>query len=488
MSTLNKYTGANGGSFHTAENWELGHVPTTGEYACANAKTGIVISENITCDEIGTYASGTGAAGGTFVCSTDGLTLTCNVTAGTTVCLTLSHTGTETNAITVEGAATGGSDTAAYGITNATGTLNCTTAIGGTGTSTYGISNASTGIVNCTTAIGGTASYAFGIYNASTGIVNCTTAIGGTGSGYGIYNAATGIVNCTTAIGGTASGYGIYNAALGTVNVPSQTQITTTASSIGNVGTGSINVTGNITGAVSASIAPVIINSAGGTVNVTGSVIADKGAISETLGLIQNTGIGTINVSADVTGGSVANAIAISNTGAGSVVVSGTTTGGSHATNTPAIYNSNAGATIDIIHATTGAYPALTSTVACTAIIIRGNETGANYIRPLVSAAMQIWKCSATLGQNITIQDTTGANQVFSNVVASGNYPAVTDVRFGISYANGDTLTGTCHVPTADLVAKGVDIDNTVGEAILTEAALQESIASLLGATIVAFK
>ena len=57
--------------------------------------------------------------------------------------------------------------------------------------------------------------------------------------------------------------------------------------------------------------------------------------------------------------------------------------------------------------------------------------------------------------------------------------PPVSAVRFGTSFANG-TLTGTCKVPSQNSVNVGVPVDNTVGTAFLTPAALFDtSVASL---------
>jgi hypothetical protein len=46
------------------------------------------------------------------------------------------------------------------------------------------------------------------------------------------------------------------------------------------------------------------------------------------------------------------------------------------------------------------------------------------------------------------------------------NQANASDVRSGVSYASG-LLTGTCNVPSANSVALGIPVDNTVGLAVL---------------------
>jgi hypothetical protein len=51
----------------------------------------------------------------------------------------------------------------------------------------------------------------------------------------------------------------------------------------------------------------------------------------------------------------------------------------------------------------------------------------------------------------------------------TGQMPAATDVRSGVSYASG-ALTGVAYIPSASSVAFGVPVDNTTGTATLTAA------------------
>jgi hypothetical protein len=57
-----------------------------------------------------------------------------------------------------------------------------------------------------------------------------------------------------------------------------------------------------------------------------------------------------------------------------------------------------------------------------------------------------------------------------------GQMPAITDVRFGTSYASG-ALTGSAYIPAAASVGFGVPVDNTTGTAVLTPAEIRATLA-----------
>jgi hypothetical protein len=57
-----------------------------------------------------------------------------------------------------------------------------------------------------------------------------------------------------------------------------------------------------------------------------------------------------------------------------------------------------------------------------------------------------------------------------------GQMPAITDVRFGTSYASG-ALTGSAYIPAASSVAFGVPVDAGSGTAVLTPAEIRATLA-----------
>lgn len=65
----------------------------------------------------------------------------------------------------------------------------------------------------------------------------------------------------------------------------------------------------------------------------------------------------------------------------------------------------------------------------------------------------------------------TNTNKTLVDPNASGTHPTPSNVRSGVVYASGN-LTGTLAVPAANSVAAGVAVDNTVGTAALTPAAV----------------
>jgi hypothetical protein len=80
-------------------------------------------------------------------------------------------------------------------------------------------------------------------------------------------------------------------------------------------------------------------------------------------------------------------------------------------------------------------------------------------------------ECRINLQPNsvVIFRDVSGNAVTLVNPSSVVTPPAVTDVRFGVTY-NAGNLTGTCAVPAASSVAAGVAVDNTVGTAVLTQA------------------
>ena len=71
---------------------------------------------------------------------------------------------------------------------------------------------------------------------------------------------------------------------------------------------------------------------------------------------------------------------------------------------------------------------------------------------------------------------TTGSIKTLVDTAAtSGILPAASDVRSGTVYSSGN-VTGTCLIPNASTVAFGTPVDNTTGTAILTPASLRTAL------------
>jgi hypothetical protein len=202
-------TSAASGNFSAGATWTGGVVPTTGDEARASTGHTVTIDVNTTCDEI------SNAGTGIFTLA-DGVTLTANVThksttvnrnllqftaaspavgtiVGNILGATVSSTtvfgaviNTSTGALTITGNVTGGSSTIAIGANNASaGSITVTGNVtGGSASTAYGINNASTGTLNITgNCTGGSTSTTYGANNNSTGTLNITgNCTGGTGA------------------------------------------------------------------------------------------------------------------------------------------------------------------------------------------------------------------------------------------------------------------------------------------------------------------
>jgi hypothetical protein len=226
-------------------------------------------------------------------------------------------------------------------------------------------------------------------------------------------------------IGGANNSPGIQNSGTGILNVVGTVTGGPSNGGVGcrNVGTGITNITGIVSGSVSGG---------GGT-----------GA--------DNPNVGTLNVVGNVVGGNFAGfSYGINNSSTGTAIIVGNVTATS-ATN--AFVSSNAYA----INKISGN------------IINHSNGTAAIYATRYVVDRVPT---------NSVIQYS-NVNMFTTDSLSAFSMPPVSAVRFGTSFANG-TLTGTCKVPSQNSVNVGVPVDNTVGTAFLTPAALFDtSVASL---------
>ena len=236
----------------------------------------------------------------------------------------------------------------------------------------------------------------------------------------------------------SATFVGVVNGPISTVN----------NSAIKNSGSGTLTLVGSLIGQSSSGASPTVVsNSSTGNINFTGTVVGGSG--TNTRGL-DNSSVGTIIVTGNVAAGTGSSAFGINNSSTGTAIIVGNVTATS-ATN--AFVSSNASA----INKISGN------------IINHPNGTAAIY-----AASYRV----DPIPQNSFIQYS-NVNQFSTDSLSAFSMPPVSAVRFGTSFANG-TLTGTCKVPSANSVNVGVPVDNTVGTAFLTPAAIFDtSVASL---------
>lgn len=268
-------------------------------------------------------------------------------------------------------------------------------------------------------------------------------------------------------------------------------------------------IVGNLTmGAVDNAIG--VNNWGNGTLTITGDLLGDP--IRRNAHTLLHSGEGTTNITGNCTGGGLDTCHAVMFTGPGVVSIVGNCTGGTGGT------DSNACCGVAISGNGT-LY--ITGTVACGAtgsafgLQVLSTSTGQIYVIGSVRAVgvSAIWNASRTARMYLTgpfyTAGSLGINPLYARswmwhqTVTSSTFlqlrisdgvtnynlvtqdsvagtPAVGDVRFGTTFGVGDVLTGTMRVPDVGSVALGVPVDNTVGTAILTAAAIRAELATEL--------
>lgn len=473
-----RYAVASGNWSNTAT-WDGGTFPTSADDVYADGKT-VTIDQNITVLSLTNAIRSGGTTGGIFQITNSGYTITANNFYAVTAQLLSSTT---TGVLTINGNIPSTSAAlTTLAITGIGSNITFNGNVGGSGvaSSTYGISvsgantllNLTGNLTNPTTNINTSAVI---VSNNSRAIINGIITGPNANAGIGTFhnnsiNATGSIINGTCIYGVGNDTPAISNIA-GSITVINGNQTAVGGNSgyyaIKNAANATMTINGDCYGALSASPsnAFIAINVGSGILNINGSVTQRSVGFSGTFGLVHNFSTGTINISQNVTGGSVANTIGISNASTGTINVTGNITGGSHATNTPAIYSTTAG-TIDVTgSATAGLYPALFSTSLTATHILRGNITNVAGVPAYFAYNIKV---SPTAVQTATMQDTSNVDRLFSTSNISVGAPAVTNVRAGIVYGSTNELTGTMIVPTPGNVRKGVLTDATVGTAELT--------------------
>jgi hypothetical protein len=305
-----------------------------------------------------------------------------------------------------------------------------------------------------------------GTFNHTTGGLTITsTALGVGASNLIAYNHSSGTNTLTVVTNVVANVIGGITITTGNVNI-SMPQITITSVSgagglvkngadtlnfIGNVlngstasdntvlqlNTGIVNVTGNVTGGGAPGNSAIGITVAGATLTVTGNIIG--GANTGVTHGIRITS-GNLTVIGNVTGGPSSQGGGVASSTTGNITVTGTITAGD---NTIALQSNQSSATVQV------SGPLINS---------------ANGIAALYATRYFIIGTSTT----ITAQSSVGVNNIFYNNTSILDALSASNVRDGIPYGLGGTLTGTLKVPLPSQVITGVETDNTIGTWALT--------------------
>lgn len=279
-----------------------------------------------------------------------------------------------------------------------------------------------------------------------------------------------------------------------------------------------LTIVGTITGGTTPSVRWMATN---GTVNIVGNIVGGTGGNAF---LYDGGGSGVVNITGNVTGGTAANAFGVGASASGAVInITGNVTGGS---NSSALgVNHSTSNTINVIGSVTAAAASGISTTSTGTTTVAGTVTGATAAGIAVSgtgtvtvarakggplATSAVGVSNGTAGSIVNVSEieygdlgaspTSGpvrltdattnvavmyrvglSKKTLVDTASTALLPAASNVRSGITYNAGQT-TGTCAVPGAASVLVGVPVDNTVGTASVSSAAIQSACDAALAA------
>ena len=243
--------------------------------------------------------------------------------------------------------------------------------------------------------------------------------------------------------------------------------------------TGTLTITGNLTGGAGLSAGTTAVSNVAASLVVVGNVTGSSNTLFGTGEGIRLTGAGSCTVTGNVTGGAFSTNYGIRATSTGNITVIGQARGGVAApainnestgqvTVTRAVGNGFGGGSVGLSAAFGVSNVASQSSIT----IVEEMEFGTLGQSP-VNGRIRLKKLSTNVAI-FNFCDTAGAKTLI-DATANAAMPAITDVRFGTSYASG-ALTGVAYIPAAGSVALGVPVDATTGTATLTAADVRAAI------------
>jgi len=305
--------------------------------------------------------------------------------------------------------------------------------------------------------------------------------------------------------GANATAYGIYINGAATLNITGNV-------SAGTLGAGlnianyknSCTITGTVT-AVGATGISFLSNT--GTLSVTGNVYGSN----TTAGIygINVTGAGTVTISGNCYGGTASGAGGFVTSASGTSTITGnvygsdTTGGGVGAACNGASTNLNIVGSAIAGKQVVGANNITTGTLKVVRAVGNGHGVGSVGTAAVVGVQSNVASSLTyveeiqygSLGQSPTsgpilltdkpsnvalfYRPSLSQKTLIDAASIAGTLPATTDVRYGTVYNSGGS-TGTCRVPAAGSVALGVPVDATTGTAVLTPAAIWDTLTSTM--------
>jgi fibronectin-binding autotransporter adhesin len=421
--------------------WNTGALPNNGDSVYSNAFT-VAIDQNVTIGGVNNsdVNAGSFVAGQRYIIKIVGTTTWTSIGASVgTVGIYFTATGA--------GSGTGvATQVASITTSSSTGTFTATAGGGFTLSSSY---NIDAHIV---------ASGAFTALTISAGNYNSTITGniygGGANPAKGILNSSTGLITVIGNIyaGPQTSTHGLSNTGNGNVNITGDIyggNSNNDAYGVLNSGIGTITITGNIYGGVGPTNCYGVYNSSSGSISVTGSITGGFGSLS--YGLYSSSS-GSVQITGNIYAGTLGAAVKIESTGSCLIVGTFTATNGANAfvSNSTSATNRLNGSFINASNGTCAIYSAkyilnTTPLTAKTRIALDG-----------ISTYVDFFTADNSLSQAL-----------------------ISDVRYGISYASGN-LIGILRMPTSSQVSHGIEVDNTIGNAVLSIQSVIQAIAPLI--------
>jgi len=402
------------GNWSSTSTWVGGVVPVAGDNVYANTRT-VTIDVNINVAKLSTQAENGATAGGSFsvTCAVTPITITATtIAAGSSTCL----------------------------------------------------------VVNSSTLSGRSAIvYSTDVYSSSTS-TNATHGISSdirTGETFYFYGG-----NLRGLTGFNAAALSLSNGS-GTSYITANIYASTTTQAhgliIGNGLSPTVIINGNIYGGNSSGNAISLQNTSTPNLTITGNIYGGNNANGAGLYLANNN---SATVIGNVYGGtSGTGCMGIRNDGTGTITVNGICEAG---TQTDASGLELRGSGVGIVKRAKGnGYGVGSVGVGLAYGVWTSTQNGMVYVEELefgsLGATPIRGNCKLTpLSTNVCLTRlTTGATKTLVDAAASLGFPAISNVRSGVTY-NAGSLTGTCAVPSASSVVSGVAVDNTIGTATLT--------------------
>lgn len=421
------------GNWSATATWAGGVVPVAGDVVYFNGFT-VTLDQNASVALL-TTAAGSGMTfnGGSTTSNAGGgltinaaRTLTADITVGTTTVVSISVGGVTINAATSAGfvgSSTTGS-TYAINMTHTTGT------------------NTITG--NCT---GGVVASAFAIQcgSGAWNLVGNVTALNvGSGTG-GVVTSGSTLCNITGNL--TGGGPSAGNSYAVVQNQP-----------------GTINVTGSLFGGSSSTSPGLVLRLVGITCVVNGNIVG--GNVQQAYGMQVQSFSNTVIINGNATGGTGSGGPNTFASGA-----DGISTASSITLNGAAIGNGFGATSTGIAGPAFG----VSTTNQAAVISLKKIQYGALGASPTAGQVAIIDEPSNNTAQFYRISG--GPKTLSDPSAVAGTYPATTDVRSGVTYANGNN-TGTCAVPSPSNVDFGTPVGSTTGTAVLSIASVQAALTS----------